>query len=129
VRLRWNHLAVILSALLLTGCCLNPVYVVERPAIERALPDGVRMSDYVGKDVTGLKMTVGMKLARLGAHLGTDGKLYDLGGKPIDFFRHYDGGADPGPDFFERGAKHLEELKKTCTVIEILHDPDSPLPV
>jgi hypothetical protein len=128
VTLRWNHRAVFLLALLLAGCCLNPVYVVERPAIEHALPDGVHMGDYVGKDVTGLKMTVGMKLARLGAHLGTDGKLYDLSGKPIDFFVHYDGGMAPLPEISQRADQHLKDLKKTCNVIEILHDPDLPPP-
>ena len=115
--------------LLLVGCSLSPVYLVNRPAMARCLPDGISMNDFVEQDWTGLKVTVGMKLARLGAYPGSDGKLYDLSGRRIEFFRHYDGGVDPGMEFIQQASQRLEELKKTATVIEIRRDPDWPLPV
>jgi hypothetical protein len=115
--------------LLPAGCSLSPFYLANLPAITRRLPDGIHMDDYVGRDAFGRKVTVGMKLARLGAHPGPDGKLYDLSGRQIQFFRHYDGGMQPPPGTLENAQRELEQLKKTCTVIEILHDPDLPLPV
>jgi hypothetical protein len=119
----------LIPAWLLTGCLLSPVYLANRPALARCLPDGVTMDDFVERDVAGLKVTVGMKLARLGAHPGRDGNLYDLSGRRIAFFRHYDGGMPPPDGLLEQAEQHLQELKKTCTVIEIRRDPNLPPPV
>jgi hypothetical protein len=111
----------------LSGCSLSPVYLLERPVIARCLPDGVRMDDFVERGPFGIKITVAEKLAQLGAIPGWDGKLYDITGRRIEFFRHYDGG-QPLPGM-EESRRHLEELKKTCTVIEICRDPDLPPPL
>jgi hypothetical protein len=119
----------LLLMLALAGCSLSPVYLMERPLIARCLPPGVRMDDFVERGPLGMKVTVAEKLARLGAVPGWDGNLYDLSGKRIEFFRHYDGGSPPPPGMLEESWRHLEELKKTCTVIEICRDPDLPLPV
>jgi hypothetical protein len=113
---------------LLTGCLLSPAYLVNRSELARSLPDNVKMDDFVEKDWAGRKITVGMKLARLGAYSGPDGKLYDRTGRQIEFFRHYDGGMPPPPGLLEEGYRRLDELKRTCTVIEIFRDPDLPPP-
>jgi hypothetical protein len=115
--------------LFLASCALSPVHLVNRPAIARCLPEGIRMEDYVERGPAGMKVTVEEKLARLGASPGPDGHLYDRDGRRIEFFRHYDGGAQPLPGMLEEGWRRLRELKKTCTVIEICHDPGLPLPV
>jgi hypothetical protein len=114
--------------LLPAACSLSPFYLVNLPAITRCLPEGIHMSDFVERDAFGVKVTVGMKLARLGAHPGPDGKIYDLSGRQIEFFRHYDGGMSPGEEILASADRHLKELKKTYTVIEILRDPDLPPP-
>jgi hypothetical protein len=71
--------------LLFAGCTLSPRYLVERPQLARCLPDGIQMSDYVETDNLGMRVTVATKLARLGAYAGSDGKLYDFRGRPIEF--------------------------------------------
>jgi hypothetical protein len=122
-------LLLLVSASLLAGCALSPVYLANYSELAHRLPDGVSMNDFVERDVTGVKVTVGMKLARLGAYPGRDGKIYDWSGQRIEFFRHYDGGMQP-PDFvLEHAERHLQELKKTSRVIEIFRDPDLPHPV
>jgi hypothetical protein len=118
--------AVLLPAL--AGCALSPAYLVSRSSIAQHLPDGVRMDDFVERGPLGRKITVGEKLAQVGAAPGPDGKLYDHSGKRVEFFRYYDGGAPPPPGMLEAAERQLAELKKTCTVIEILHDPDLPSP-
>jgi hypothetical protein len=85
------------------------------------------MDDYVRDDVLGNRVNVAMELARLGAYVGQDGNVYELGGRRIEFFHHYEGGAVPPPGFIEDGLKHLEEMKKTSTVIETRRDPRLPL--
>jgi hypothetical protein len=116
----------LLSAVLASGCALSPLHLINRPAIEKALPANVKLSDYVERGAFG-KITVGEKLARIGAHV-KDGKLYDMGGRPIEFFKHYDGGMQPPEGWLERMDAELEKLKKTHTVIEIYRDPDLPPP-
>jgi len=131
--------------LLGVGCCLSPIYLVERSALAQALPSWVQMDDYV-RDVGGrvteeydagqryvrdfgsIRVSVGMELARLGAYVGRDGKIYDLSGRRIEFFHHYEGGPVPPPELWEDAQRHLEELKKTCTVIETSRDPRLPPP-
>jgi hypothetical protein len=110
------------------GCALSPVALVNRPFIARALPDGVRFADYVETDATGYKVTVAEKLARLGAHVGGDGKIYDLTGHRIEFFHHYDGGMPLPAGAEEAARKELEAMKKKYTVIEIRRDPALPPP-
>jgi hypothetical protein len=112
------------AALVLPACAL-----VARPELARCLPDGVRMDDFVEVDRLGLRVSVAGKLARLGAYAGPDGKLYDRGGRPIAFWRHYDGGMCPPAGRLEAAADRLKELKRTHTVIEMFHDPRAPLPV
>jgi hypothetical protein len=118
-----------LLVFLLAGCSLSPAFLVDRPAIARCLPDGVRMDDFVERGPAGLKITVGEKLARIGATPGRDGKLCDRSGRRIEFFQHYQGGMPLPAGMMEEAQRHLEELKKTCTVIEIRRDPDLPPPV
>lgn len=121
-------LRALLVPFILAGC----ISLVDRPALAGKLPDNVRMDDFVDKDWMGRKITVGMKLARLGAYSGPDGKLYDRSGRRIEFFRHYEYGGAQHPNEDEtirESLRRLEELKKTCTVIEISRDPDLPLPV
>jgi hypothetical protein len=125
-------LQTLLFPFLLTGCLLSPSYLVNGPELARSLPNSVKMDDYVEKDWTGRKVTVGMKLARLGAYCGQDGKLYDRSGRRIEFFRHYEYGGAQHPnedEILRESLRRLEELKKTCTVIEISRDPDLPPPV
>lgn len=132
---------VCLGALLgLAGCVLSPSHPDNgtRPVhglhpgvaanLARHLPGGVSINDFVERDASGRKVTVGVKLVRLGALPGVDGKLYDASGRPVEFWRHYAGGADPGPEFFERQGERLAELKRTATVVEISHDPELPMP-
>src|SRR5262245_1117891 len=57
----------LLLPLFLAGCALSPAHLVERPAIERCLPSDVKMGDYVEHGPVGMRVTVGEKLARLGA--------------------------------------------------------------
>jgi hypothetical protein len=112
----------------LAGCAMSPANLVNRPAIGRCLPSGVRFEDYAGRGPFGTKLTVGDELARVGAAPGADGKLYDRSGRRIEFFKHYDGGMPPPEGMREAAERHLEELKKTCTVIQINRDPDLPPP-
>ena len=109
------------------GCALSPLHLVQRPQLARCLPDGILMGDYVETDQLGMRVTVGMKLARLGAYAGPDGKLYDSHGRPIEFCR------PPGGMQFARDVEaeidaRLAKLKETHTVIQMLHDPRQPLP-
>jgi hypothetical protein len=115
------------AALMFTGCALSPVYLAERPQLARCLPDGIRMDEYVETDRLGLRVTVGMKLARLGAYADTDGKLHDGQGRPIEFCRP-SGGMQLPADVEAEGRARLAELAKTHTIIQMLHDPREPLP-
>jgi hypothetical protein len=119
---------VLLLAVVVPGCMLSPVHLVNRPSISRVMPAGVQFGDYVEHGPLGHKVTVEEKLARLGAHV-RDGKLYDVTGRPITFFRHYDGGMQPPAGMLEQMDAELKRLKKDHTVIEIYRDPDLPLPV
>jgi hypothetical protein len=119
----------LLPAALLGGCTLSPLYLANYPALARCLPEGVSMDDYVERDVTGGKVTVAMKLARLGAYPGKDGKIYDLSGQRIEFFRNEYGGAPLPAEVYQQAERHLQELKKQFRVIEIRRDPDLPPPV
>jgi hypothetical protein len=85
------------------------------------------MSDFVETNSLGMRVTVGMKLAQLGAYAGRDGKLYDSHGRPIEFCRPPGGMPLPRDVEAEMDAR-LAELKKTHTVIQMLHDPREPLP-
>src|SRR5262249_11831423 len=93
------------------------------PALERCLPDGVKMTDYVETDAFGVRVSVGRKLARLGAIPTPGGKLYDILGREIAFFRHYDGGPNPGGEFLRPAAERLRQVKERCPGIEIRRDP------
>jgi hypothetical protein len=119
-------LAVLLPVL--AGCSAAPLLPGDGSALTRGLPDGVRMTDYVERDPLGRKITVGAKLVSLGAHPGPDGKLIDRSGRPITFFRLYDGGTPPTEAMQRAWAEEFAELKRTSTVIEIYRDPDLPLP-
>jgi hypothetical protein len=123
-----SRLAPALLLAILAGCSLSPVALLERPLLAHCLPDGIRMNDFVEVGPLGMRVTVAEKLARLGAIPGWDGKLYDLSGKRIEFWHHRGGGANIGDDIRQEDWRHLEELKKTCTVIEILGDPRLPPP-
>jgi hypothetical protein len=122
---RYRLLATVV--LLCAGCTLSPLYLVERPQLARCLPDGIQMIDYVETDNLGMRVTVGMKLARLGAYAGPDGKLYDLHGRPIEFCRP-PGGMQHSREVEAKINAELEERKKTHTIIQMLHDPRQPLP-
>jgi hypothetical protein len=112
----------------LAGCSATPLLPGDASALARGLPEGVRMTDYVERGPLGRKITVGTKLVSLGAHPGPDGKLLDRSGRLITFFHHYDGGSPPTEAMQRAWAEQLAELKRTSTVIEILRDPDLPLP-
>jgi hypothetical protein len=104
------------------GCALSPFYLARQPQLASCLPDGIRMSDYVETDNLGMRVSVGMKLARLGAYAGTDGQLYDRDGRPIAF-RGPPGGM-PLPSKVEAEMEtRLAEERKTHTIIQMLHDP------
>jgi hypothetical protein len=109
------------------GCALSPLYLAQRPQLARCLPDGIKMSDYVETDNLGMRVDVGMKLARLGAYAGPDGKLYDCHERPIEFCRPRGGMQFPSDVEAEMDAR-LAKLKETHTVIQMLHDPRQPLP-
>jgi hypothetical protein len=121
-------LASVACLVLMVGCALSPVYLANRSSMERCLPSGVTMDTYVDRDWTGLKVNVGMKLARLGAY-ARDGQLYDGLGRPIEFYSHDRGGAPMAAEVEQHAYDHLQELKKTHTVIEMFRDPDLPPPV
>ena len=123
---RITPLAVVV--MLLTGCALTPLVSGDHSSIARALPDGTRMSDYVERGPLGGNVTVRMKLASLGAHTGTDGKLYDRSGRPITFFHHFQGGNPPPMAIQLAWHEQLAELKRTSTVIEIHRDHHLPSP-
>ena len=117
---RMTPLAVVVP--LLIGCTLAPLVPGDRSPVARALPEGMRMSDYVERGPLGGTITVRMKLASLGAHTSPDGKLYDRSGRPITFFHHYQGGARIADAMLREWYEQLEELKRTSTVIEIHRD-------
>jgi hypothetical protein len=122
----------VLSAVLMTvlaGCSAAPLVPSSSSSLTRSLPEGIRMTDYVGRGPLGRKVTVGVTLASLGAHTGSDGKLVDRSGRPITFFRHYDGGMPPTEAMMRDMAEQLAELRRTSTVIEIHRDPDLPPPM
>ena len=123
----WRSRLIATVALMFAGCALSPLYLAQRPQVAKCLPDGIQMSDYVETDNLGMRVTVGMKLARLGAYAGPDGKLYDCHDRPIEFC------LPPGGMQLSREAEaetdaRLAALQKTHTVIQMLHDPRQPLP-
>jgi hypothetical protein len=106
---------------------MSPFYLARRQQLEACLPSGIQMTDYVETDNVGMRVTVGMKLARLGAYVGPDDKLYDSAGRPIEFLRPR-GGMQMGRDMEAQAEARVEELKKTHTVVQMLHDPRQPPP-
>ena len=115
------------SLSLLAGCTMSPLFLYERPGLERSLPSDVAMTDYVEHDWTGYRVTVEEKLARLGAYSDAPGVIRDGTGKEIRFFRHQDVAAHPDPAFTPP-PNELPELKKRFNVIEIRREPDVPTP-
>src|SRR6516225_11384858 len=85
------------SLSLLAGCTMSPLFLYERPGLERALPSSVAMTDYVEHDWTGYRVTVEEKLARLGAYSDAPGVIRDGTGKEIRFYRHQHVAAHPHP--------------------------------
>ena len=98
------------------------------------LPDGVKLSDEVRKDVLNDKgevvsyktITVEEKLKELGAKYEND-KLVDRDGKEIRFYTPPVRGASQGFEEDakqrERDKKELDELQKKYTVIILYVDP------
>ncbi len=128
-----SFVAGLVSLLFAAGCAHCPIFQLDRPELERRLPDGISMSDFVERDWSGYPVTVDEKLARLGAYVSEDGKMRDGAGRPIEFFRHFDGGMSPGPDFLARHHERLTQLQQKqrrgeCTLIEITRDPWLPGP-
>jgi hypothetical protein len=71
------------------------------------------------------------QLREVGAHLGSDGKIYDRQGKEIKFWVHSAGpGCQMPQEMLDRQWREdrdrLEELRKTNTVIEIPYDGPAP---
>jgi len=110
----------------LAGCTMSPLYQLERPGLERALPSSVAMTDYVEHDWTGYKVTVEEKLARLGAYSDAPGVIRDGTGKEIRFYRHKELGTPPYSASNPPPPNELPDLKKRFNVIEIKTDPDVP---
>jgi hypothetical protein len=108
---------------------MSPVYLANRPELIKSLPTGITIDDFVEVDSHGWRVTVGMKLARLGAYVDHDGKIRDRSGRRIEFFRHYDGGMPPPPLLMEAMSRSLHELKQSSTVIEMYRDPALPGPI
>lgn len=98
------------------------------------LPDGIKLTDEVRKEVTGDKgevvsskiTTVEAELKELGAKYANE-KLVDRGGKEIRFYTPPLRGASQGFEEDERQRKQDEkefaELKKKYTVIVLFVDP------
>jgi hypothetical protein len=112
-----------LLCLALAGCTMSPLFLVERPLLERSLPRGIAMTDYVETDWMGMKVTVAEKLARLGAYAESDGILRDGTGREIRLIKHEDLALKASPDDVKREQAELRELKQRCTVIEVRPDP------
>jgi hypothetical protein len=111
----------------LAGCTMSPLYLYEKPGLERSMPSDVAMTDYVEYDWTGYRVTVEEKLARLGAYSDAPGVIRDGTGKEIRFFHHQDVAAHPDPAFTPP-PNELPELKQRFTVIEISRDPEIATP-
>lgn len=106
----------------------------EMTKFEKVLPDGVKSSDEVRKDVLNDKgevvsyktITVEEKLKEHGAKYEND-KLVDRNGKEIRFYTPPVRGASQGFEEDEkqreRDKKELNELQKTYTVIILYVDP------
>jgi hypothetical protein len=103
--------------LLFAGCSFSPVFQLERPALERALPRDVSMSDIVEEDWTG-KVTVAEKLARLGAYPDGD-KIRDGTGQEIRFVHHEERALKTTPNLQKQEQDRARELSRYCRVIEI----------
>jgi hypothetical protein len=117
----------VFPAVLVMGCSsagTSSPRAPDRAAMERALPQGVAMSDFVEMGANGRRVTVGDKLAEIKAVVGQDGKLYDDAGKPIEFYREQVFGMDPGPDYYRRQQELLDKMKERARVIEMAWDPD-----
>ncbi len=115
---------------LLAGCTMSPLFLIERPLLEDALPKDIAMSDFVETDWMGYKVTVAEKLARLGAF--TDGDVIcDGTGQEIRFYKHQDQSLKASPELLQREQKEVRELKKRFTVIEVRREPppqNNPVP-
>lgn len=129
-----------MNTVLLVGCMsLGPTFSVEHPSLARALPENVKRTDFVryaeyGKGArTEIRITVESELARLGAYVGRDGKIYDRHDRPVAFFRQPCFGGPPVDpsvisESLQRADEQLRELQKSHTVIVISHDPADPIP-
>jgi hypothetical protein len=127
---KYTRLLIGLTLGVLAGCTMSPLYLYEKPGLERSLPNGVAMTDYVEHDWTGYRVTVEEKLARLGAYSDAPGVIRDGTGKEIRFYNHKDSAAHPDPAFNPPPPDELPELKKRFTLIEIKHEtvPAPPTP-
>ena len=94
------------------GCTAKPT-LADPDAVANCLPAGITLdTEFRDGGVEGKLTTVRDNLARLGAHVGDDGKLHDASGKRIYFFQ-------PTGDWQQRDRDKLARLEKQGTVIKM----------
>ena len=116
---------------LLGGCQLIPLApsgyrLADREAIARCLPSTIRLDTPLtpmGTDVS-WEHTVEAALAKVGARVGPDGKLYSAAGKEIYFDYLPSGGPPPLPlseDQREAASRAYRDLAARYTIITVIY--------
>jgi len=108
----------IAAARLLKGVC------EDGEAVARCLPHPIRLDTPLNQYAGPREETVEMALAKIGARVGPDGKLYSAAGKEIYFDYRGSGGTPPQPlseEQKEAEARAYRDLAARYTILTVIY--------